>query len=76
MFCERLPAIYKSTLLEVDIESEGSVKHRLKCEIVFERFAMHFPVGSTCVRASGLCLVRRFQQSDIVSNDFLIDASY
>ena len=76
MFFERLPAIYKSTLLEVDLESEGSVKHCLKCEIVLERFAMHFPVCSTCVRASGLCLVRRFQQSDTVSNDFPIDASY
>ena len=76
MFCERLPAVSKPTLLEVDIESEGSVKHCLKCEIVFERFAMHVPVGSTCVRASGLCLVRRFQQSDSVSDDFLIDAAY
>jgi len=76
MFFERPPAIYNSILLEVDIESEGSVKHCPKCEIVLERFAMHFPVGSTCVRASGLCLVKRFQQSDIVSNDFLIDASF
>ena len=38
-------------LLEVDIESEGSVKHRLKCEIVFERFAYtSLLVPLVCVR--------------------------
>ena len=35
----------QSTFLEVDIESEGSVKHSVKHEIVFEMFATHFPVS-------------------------------
>ena len=54
-------------LLEVDIESEGSVKHSVKYEIVFETFATYSADGSTHVRASGGCLVRCFRQSALHS---------
>ena len=54
-------------MLEVDIESEGSVKHSVKYEIMFENFATHSPDGPTHVRASGGCLVRCFRQSALHS---------
>ena len=34
---------------------------------------MRFPDGSTYVRASGWCVVKRLRQSDIASDDFPMD---